>query len=300
MDNQNNAIKQTKRSEIPFSHQVMFRLVMEKPELCKRTLELLMDCEIAELQYLEPEKSIEAKLTTKGIRLDVYIRDTAGNAYDLEMQASDMDKGALGKRARYYQSLIDVDSLKKGQFYSTLGPSVVLFICKFDPFGKKLPKYSFSNRCHEDNTVDLKDDTLKVIFNSTGSREHVNQDLANFMDYVNTGVASDEFTKMLNDEVIKIRNDDRKVEFIMNWEQQQMEAEAKGMKKGIAQGRAEGKAEGRAEGRVEGKAEGIAEATELINKLNALLISAKRFEDLERSTVDKEFQKQLLAEFRLE
>lgn len=288
MDSQNTMFKQTKRNEIPFSHQLMFRLVMEKPELCKRTLELLMDCEIAELQYLESEKSIEVKLTTKGIRLDVYIKDTAGNAYDLEMQASDADKGALGKRARYYQSLIDVDGLKKGQFYSTLGRSVVLFICKFDPFSRNLPKYTFSNRCHEDATVDLKDETLKVVFNSTGSKNGVNQDLANFMDYVNTGVASDEFTKMLNDEVLNIRNDDRKVAFIMNWEQQQMEAEAKGMKKGIAQGKAEG------------IAEGMAEATELINKLNALLIKAKRYDDLERSTVDKEFQKQLLAEFGLE
>lgn len=38
-------------------------------------------------------------------------------------------------------------------------------------------------------------------------------------------------------------------------------------------------------------------STEEINKLNAYLISEKRFDDLERSTTDKEFQKELLKQF---
>ena len=37
-------------------------------------------------------------------------------------------------------------------------------------------------------------------------------------------------------------------------------------------------------------------SAEDINKLNAYLISEKRFDDLERSTQDKEFQKKLLKE----
>ena len=39
-------------------------------------------------------------------------------------------------------------------------------------------------------------------------------------------------------------------------------------------------------------------SAEEINKLNAYLISEKRYDDLERSTTDKEFQKQLLEEFK--
>ena len=37
-------------------------------------------------------------------------------------------------------------------------------------------------------------------------------------------------------------------------------------------------------------------SAEDINKLNAYLLSEKRYEDLERSTKDKEFQKELLKE----
>ena len=213
--------------EMPFSNRFMFRMVMEKPELCKRTLELLMDCKITELEYLEPEKSIEAKLSTKGIRLDVYIKDSDGNAYDLEMQASDVDKEALGKRTRYYQSLLDMDALKKGALYSELQRSAVLFICKYDPFGKNFPKYRFCNLCIEDNSVGLKDETLKVILNTKGDTTNVSPDLANFMEYVNTGVAKDEFTRMLDAEVVVQRNDDGKAELYMTWEQEQKEAEAR-------------------------------------------------------------------------
>ena len=45
------------------------------------------------------------------------------------------------KRTRYYQSMIDMDSLMKGQDYSELKDSYILFICKRDPF-----KDDFTNR----------------------------------------------------------------------------------------------------------------------------------------------------------
>jgi hypothetical protein len=37
-------------------------------------------------------------------------------------------------------------------------------------------------------------------------------------------------------------------------------------------------------------------ATERLNKLNAILLKAKRYDDLERSTKDKDFQNKLLDE----
>ena len=38
---------------------------------------------------------------------------------------------------------------------------------------------------------------------------------------------------------------------------------------------------------------------ERINQLNTFLIQEKRYEDLERSTRDKEFQKQLMSEYKI-
>ena len=48
------------------------------------------------------------------------------------MQVSDSDN--IAKRMRYYQGLIDLDKLKHGQHYSSLGDSFIIFICPFDHF----------------------------------------------------------------------------------------------------------------------------------------------------------------------
>ena len=51
--------------------------------------------------------------------------------------------------------------------------------------------------------------------------------------------------------------------------------------------------------RNEGIAEGLAKGMDIVNKLTALLLEAKRFDDLKRSTEDRDFQNQLLQEFGL-
>ncbi|MBR3498691.1 MAG: Rpn family recombination-promoting nuclease/putative transposase [Selenomonadaceae bacterium] len=79
------------------------------------------------------EKTIEARIDGKGIRLDVYVEEKDTNrSFDVEIQISNSDN--LAKRTRYYQSLIDTDKLKRGQHYSCLGESFIIFICPFDIF----------------------------------------------------------------------------------------------------------------------------------------------------------------------
>ena len=59
---------------------------------------------------------------------------------------------------------MDLDSLKKGEFYSDLKESHVIFICMEDVFEKKLPVYTFQYRCDEDNEILLGDKTFKHFF----------------------------------------------------------------------------------------------------------------------------------------
>ena len=94
--------------------------------------------------------------------------------------------------------------------------------------------------CLEDNSLALKDETLKVILNTKGDTTNVGPDLANFMEYVNTGIAKDEFTRMLDAEVVVQRNDDGKAELFMTWDQEQKEAEARGRNEGRKEGLVEG------------------------------------------------------------
>ena len=59
------------------------------------------------------------------------------------------------KRTRYYQGMIDMDELKKGQYYTELKESFIIFICTFDPFGENLPMYTFRHRCIEKEGLEL-------------------------------------------------------------------------------------------------------------------------------------------------
>ena len=116
------------------------------------------------------EKAIAPYYTSKGVRLDVYLKDS-DKVIDIECQAN--LKPALGKRTRYYQSMIDIDSLMKGEEYEKLKESYILFICKNDPFKDEnekhfgLPCYTFKNICTEDDEVNLDDKTIKVIYNAS-------------------------------------------------------------------------------------------------------------------------------------
>ncbi|SHE96144.1 hypothetical protein [Schwartzia succinivorans] len=67
------------------SNNFMFRLVMEKPELCRQLLERVLDVKISEINYPEGEKSLEAQLTSKGVRLDIYVTLADGTVIDVEM-----------------------------------------------------------------------------------------------------------------------------------------------------------------------------------------------------------------------
>ena len=229
------------------SNNFMFRLVMEKPELCRQLLERVLDVTISEINYPEGEKSLEAQLTSKGVRLDIYVTLADGNVIDVEMQASDSFKEALGRRTRYYQSVLDNDALKKGELYSRLRKTYIIFICTFDPFDKNFTKYTFSSRCHEDYELSLDDDVYKIFLNTQGDRHQVSRSLANLMDYINNNEPNDDFTRSLQEEVELQRDDDGKRALYMTYNQTLMEMEEKGKIKGREEGRAEGREEGRAE-----------------------------------------------------
>ena len=229
------------------SNNFMFRLVMEKPELCRQLLERVLDVKISEINYPEGEKSLEAQLTSKGVRLDIYVTLADGTVIDVEMQASDSFKEALGKRTRYYQSVLDNDALKKGELYSRLRKTYIIFICTFDPFDKNFTKYTFSSRCHEDYELSLDDDVYKIFLNTQGDRHQVSRSLANLMDYINNNEPNDDFTRSLQEEVELQRDDDGKRALYMTYNQTLMEMEEKGKIKGREEGRAEGREEGRAE-----------------------------------------------------
>ena len=142
-----------KIEDLTFIDDGMFQAVMHEPEICEEFVERLLHVKVEKVVYPELEKQIKPFYTSKGVWLDVY------KIIDVEIQTYRQD--AIGKRTRYYQSMIDIDSLMKGQDYTELLDSYVLFICTYDPFLKDkrnvygLPCYTFKNTCLENGDVSL-------------------------------------------------------------------------------------------------------------------------------------------------
>jgi predicted transposase/invertase (TIGR01784 family) len=122
--------------------------------------------------------------------MDVYVKDGTGRTFDVEMQTT--HKTNLPKRARYYQSIMTVDSLQKGSDYNYLNDSFVIFLCLHDPFGENLPIYSFKNVCAEKSDLNLNDGTKIIFFNAEKSDTMPGEKLRNFFKFLKSRTDPDE------------------------------------------------------------------------------------------------------------
>ena len=137
--------------------------------------------------------------------MDGSVHDENGHVYDIEMQCTNGSEGELPKRTRYYQGMIDMDELKKGQYYTELKESFIIFICTFDPFGENLPMYTFRHRCIEKEGLELGDLSTKIFLNAKGESDTLDPDIAAFLRYVDGKAAEGALTKEINEEVIRIK-----------------------------------------------------------------------------------------------
>lgn len=171
-----------KLEELTISDSFMFGLVMNDEENCRQILERILQFPIQKV-VVSKEKSVVYHPEYKGVRLDIYARDEQNTHYNVEMQTT--VKKALGKRARYYHSQMDMDLLVKGTEYAELADTYVIFICDFDPFGEGKYCYTFQNKCHEDSQAKLKDGSRTVFLSTKGKNENeVPEPLVKFLKYV--------------------------------------------------------------------------------------------------------------------
>lgn len=133
---ENIKIKRTNWEDITISNDFLFGKIMQNPQLCKELLQrILPGLEIERIEYPELQKTIKQDVDAKGVRLDVYVKDNKNVVYNIEMQT--IDTKGLPKRSRYYQSMIDLQLLDKGDVsYTSLNRSYIIFTQ--DSFVEKL------------------------------------------------------------------------------------------------------------------------------------------------------------------
>ena len=204
-------MKRKSFDELTFADDGMFQKVMQNAELSAELVERLLGVRVKQVEYPELEKAIEPYYTSKGVRLDVYLKDE-DRAIDVELQS--YPQKALGKRMRYYQSMVDCDCLMKGQPYTKLKESYILFICKFDPFHDEtksgLPRYTFRNICVEENSVNLDDKCVKVVYNASAYKSVEDPKVRALLRFIQTDEpGEDDFSKRLSEFVAKVKENEK-------------------------------------------------------------------------------------------
>ena len=227
---------------LTLANNFLFQKVMQNEELCVKVLSEILGVEVEKVIYTDYEKTIDVRLDAKAIRLDVYIKDEKGTVYNIEMQNTDMKD--LPKRGRYYQGLIDMDLLEKGNVYSELNKSIIIFICTFDYYKMGLYKYTFNNICREDNSLEYGDETTKIVVNTHGTKGEITKDMRVFLDAINGVFSNDEFSDKLKMEVEKVKRSEHSRRDYMTLYIHDQDIRRLALEEGREEGRTEGIKEG--------------------------------------------------------
>ena len=182
---------------------IFCKVLEENPDVCKELLEMLLDIKIDRIEQPKSEQTFKTDFDSRGIRLDVYVKDGTGRCFDIEIQTSNYMR--LEKRARYYQGLMDVDSIQFGQEYSALKDSYVIFLCLGDAFGYRLPVYTFRYRAEEDKNILMNDGTVNIFFNATMYDKMQSENLRSFFRYLCGKNSDDNFTDRLSALVERVK-----------------------------------------------------------------------------------------------
>lgn len=272
--------------DLLFSEYPMFdRIMEERPDLCRRVLEVALGVPVDEVRNVVSERALQPRVGSHGVRLDAWVR-TSGAVYDVEMQT--YSRRGLGRRMRYYQSAMDTSLLRPGATYEGLPESYIVFICLQDEFETGLPVYTFDMICGESGDVALGHGFKWVVLNASAWEKLPEGPLRGLLRYVATEQVGGDLTADLAD-AVKTANEDapwREESLIMLTLEEDMRAQGCFMKE-----------EGRKEGLAAGRAEGRAEGADQLGRLMARLMDAGRLEDARRAATDAVYREGLLEEF---
>ena len=172
----------------------------------------------------------------------MYFEDSDA-VYDIELQR--MNQGDLPRRARLYSSYMDAGVLTRGMDYGDMKDSYVIFVCKFDPFGKGRKVYTYGMLCEEDAGLPLGDGRHIIFVNTKGTVGDAGPELDALASYMNGGASSigvetgSPYVDRLDGYVRRLNMDEgwrmEHMKYELSLEQRFRDGEAAGMSKGVAE-----------------------------------------------------------------
>lgn len=225
-------------SELTIKDNFIFGAVMIDEDICKGLLERILQIPIERVQ-VSKEKSIVYHPEYKGVRLDVFASDEMGTHYDIGMQV--LQKPAIEKRSRYYHSQMDMEFLRSGEEYAKLPNSYVIFICDYDPFGRKKYCYTFQSMCREEHDLVLQDGRTSIFLSTNGENDHeIPKELVKFLQFVKSSEPEsradfqDEFVEQIQKSIHNIKKSREMEERFMLFQELLNDERAEGRAEGAA------------------------------------------------------------------
>jgi predicted transposase/invertase (TIGR01784 family) len=177
----------------------MSKCLENAPECIELILQIILgkkDLKVVKSQTEYPIKSLQGR----GVRFDVFARDSEGKEYDIEIQRA--DKGAEPKRARYNSALLDANALKSGEDFDKLRDAYVIFITENDVMKRGKDAYSYQRR--EDDTGECLGDGTHIIY--VNGATHSKSDIGKLMHDFLCRNAAEMYFDLLKRQVSQFKN----------------------------------------------------------------------------------------------
>ena len=209
--------------QLPITNRFMFAMVFGHKEIAKPFLEAVLGIRIHELKDPEPEKTIDVSPFYKGIRYDVFVKETGPDgeplrSFDIEMQMEDNED--IPKRTRYYQAMCDSEALNKGEVYYKLKDLYIMFLCPEDIFGQGNAVYRFKNLEVDNPKIELGDLCYKNFYIFNKYRDVAEKSIREYLEYFATRNPSSPETKKIDRMVKWYQTDNETRKRYMTWQQE--------------------------------------------------------------------------------
>ena len=247
---------------------LFMQVVLEEQACTEYILQTILDKSSLKLKEQRLQKRLP-NLHGRALVLDCLCTDDKGLLYNIEVQNS--SAGAIPKRARYHAALMDTHTLKKGEKFSKLPESYVIFITDKDILGEGEQLYRIERVIRKSSSL-FRDGSHILYFNTARQDDNALGKLARDFKEANPKEIQSE---VLSHRVASLKEGklDREGEKKMNvlLEKYRKKAVEEGMEKGQ-------------------------------NRLALLvgrLLEAGHMDDLKRVSYDEDYREKLLKEFGL-
>ena len=279
---------------------LFMQVVLEEQACTEYILQTILDKSSLKLKEQRLQKRLP-NLHGRALVLDCLCTDEKGLLYNIEVQNS--SAGATPKRARYHAALMDTHTLKKGEKFSKLPESYVIFITDKDVLGEGEQLYQIERVIRKSGNL-FKDGSHILYFNTARQDDNALGKLAKDLKEANPKEIK---SKVLSHRVASLKEGklDREGEKKMNvlLEKYRKKAVEEGIEKGLAQGMQQGLEKGLEQGLQQGLQKGLEKGLEKGQNRLALLVgqllNAGRMDDLKRVSYDEAYREKLLKEFGL-